>query len=94
LSIYYRNDRKDNPNKSLNPEKGDFLEDLLTEAKSLKSSDIHFEVYEDSARIRFRIDGQLIERYKVEKDQYLELVNKVKIRSKLNITEKRLPQDA
>lgn len=93
LSIYYRKDRKDNPNKSLNTEKGDFLEDLLTEAKSLKSSDIHFEVYEDSARIRFRIDGQLIERYKVEKDQYLELVNKVKIRSKLNITEKRLPQD-
>ena len=50
-------------------------------------------MYEESARIRFRIDGQLIERYKIEKENYLELVNKVKIRSKLNITEKRLPQD-
>lgn len=93
LSIYYRKERHANSNKSLNVEKGDFLENLLTEAKSLKSSDIHFEVYEESARIRFRIDGQLIERYKVEKDNYLELVNKVKIKSKLNITEKRLPQD-
>ncbi|MGH2667454.1 GspE/PulE family protein [Flavobacterium sp.] len=93
LSIYYRKERNVNSNKSLNVEKGDFLENLLTEAKSLKSSDIHFEVYEESARIRFRIDGQLIERYKVEKDNYLELVNKVKIKSKLNITEKRLPQD-
>jgi type IV pilus assembly protein PilB len=66
---------------------------LLAESRSLKSSDIHFEVYEESARIRFRIDGQLIERYKVEKDNYLELVNKIKIKAKLNITEKRLPQD-
>lgn len=93
LSVYYRKERRENENKSLNIDKGDFLENLLEEAKSLKSSDIHFEVYEASARIRFRIDGQLIERYKVEKDNYLELVNKIKIRAKLNITEKRLPQD-
>ncbi|MHC0439228.1 GspE/PulE family protein [Flavobacterium sp. 3-210] len=93
LSIYYRKERIASSNKSLNFDKGDFLENLLSEAKSLKCSDIHFEVYEKSARIRFRIDGQLIERYKVEYENYLELVNKIKIRSKLNITEKRLPQD-
>ena len=93
LSIYYRKERVQNTQKSLNIDSGDFLDNLLQEAKSLKSSDIHFEVYEESARIRFRIDGQLIERYKVERDNYLELVNKVKIRAKLNITEKRLPQD-
>lgn len=93
LSIYYRKERTSNSNKSFSVDKGDFLENLLGEAKSLKCSDIHFEVYEDSARIRFRIDGQLIERYKVEMDNYLELVNKIKIKSKLNITEKRLPQD-
>lgn len=93
LSIYYRKDRQVNLSKSLNVDKGDFLENLLGEAKSLKCSDIHFEVYEDSSRIRFRIDGQLIERYKVERENYLELVNKIKIKAKLNITEKRLPQD-
>lgn len=93
LSIYYRKERQANASKSLNVDKGDFLENLLGEAKSLKCSDIHFEVYEDSSRIRFRIDGQLIERYKVERENYLELVNKIKIKAKLNITEKRLPQD-
>jgi type IV pilus assembly protein PilB len=93
LSIYYRKERMESSNKTFTVNSGDFLENLLTEAKSLKSSDIHCEIYEESARIRFRIDGQLIERYKIERDNYLELVNKIKIRSKLNITEKRLPQD-
>jgi len=93
LSVYYRKERQESSNKAFNVDKGDFLENLLEEAKSLKCSDLHFEVYEASSRIRFRIDGQLIERYKVEKEQYLELVNKVKIKAKLNITEKRLPQD-
>jgi general secretion pathway protein E/type IV pilus assembly protein PilB len=93
LSIYYRKERNYSSGKSLNIDKGDFLENLLYEAKSLKSSDIHCEIYEEVARIRFRIDGQLIERYKIERDNYAELVNKIKIRAKLNITEKRLPQD-
>lgn len=93
LSVYYRKERLTTSNKALNFERGDFLENLLEEAKALKCSDIHFEVYENSARIRFRIDGQLIERYKIERENYLELVNKIKIKAKLNITEKRLPQD-
>lgn len=93
LSIYYRKERQFQTSKSFSVEKNDFLEDLLSEAKSLKCSDIHFEVYDESARIRFRIDGQLLERYKIQRDNYLELVNKVKIKAKLNITEKRLPQD-
>jgi type IV pilus assembly protein PilB len=92
LSSYYRKERSDVIN-TFNLEKNDFLENLIQKAKSLKSSDIHFEVYEDNGRIRFRIDGQLIEFYKLEHEKYLELVNKVKIKSKLNITEKRLPQD-
>ncbi|MDR6299400.1 GspE/PulE family protein [Mesonia maritima] len=71
----------------------DFLENLIWDAKSTGSSDIHFESFKDMARIRFRIDGKLIERYKVKKEDYPELVNKIKIKSKLNITEKRLPQD-
>jgi len=93
LSIYYRKDRGISATKSLNIDKTDFLENLLYEARSLKSSDIHFEIYEENARIRYRIDGQLLERYKVERENYLELINKIKIKAKLNITEKRLPQD-
>lgn len=93
LAIYYRKERANETKSAFKIDNSDFLENLLNEAKSLKSSDIHFEVYEKTARIRFRIDGQLIERYKIELENYLELVNKVKIRAKLNITEKRLPQD-
>lgn len=93
LSLYYRKERITASSKSFQIDQQDFLERLISEAKSLKSSDIHFEIYEKDARIRFRIDGQLIERYKVEHENYLELVNKIKIKSKLNITEKRLPQD-
>ena len=92
LSTYYRKERNVTA-KTVTVDKSDFLETLLEEAQALKSSDIHFEVYEKSSRIRLRIDGQLIERYKVERENYLELVNKIKIRAKLNITEKRLPQD-
>lgn len=94
LSLYYRKERVEtSESKNINIDRGDFLETLLSEAKNLKSSDIHCEIYEKAARIRFRIDGHLIERYKIELENYLELVNKIKIRSKLNITEKRLPQD-
>jgi type IV pilus assembly protein PilB len=93
LSVHYRIERKDVANQNFNLNDIDFLEKLILEAQSLKSSDIHFEIYEQVARIRFRIDGQLIERYNLSKDSYLELVNKIKIRAKLNITEKRLPQD-
>lgn len=93
LSVYYRRERPAQNDKVFTVESNDFLETLIYEAQSLKSSDIHFEVYEDVARIRFRIDGHLIQRYKIERDNYLELVNKVKIKAKLNITEKRLPQD-
>jgi type II secretory ATPase GspE/PulE/Tfp pilus assembly ATPase PilB-like protein len=66
---------------------------LIFEAKSIGSSDIHFEVYEEDARIRFRVDGLLIEKYKIPGDNYLELINKIKIEANLDITEKRLPQD-
>ncbi len=72
---------------------GDFLENLIRDAKATQSSDIHFEIFKDSARVRFRIDGKLIERNTIKKEDYAELVNKIKIKSNLNITEKRLPQD-
>ena len=70
-----------------------FLEQLIHEAKELGSSDIHIEIYEEKARIRIRIDGMLVERYTVNKTDYPALVNKIKIKANLDISEKRLPQD-
>jgi type IV pilus assembly protein PilB len=71
----------------------DFLVALISEAKNLGSSDIHIEYYEEKCRVRFRIDGHLIERYTINKNDYPALINKIKIKADLNISEKRLPQD-
>ena len=71
----------------------DFLERILLEAKSIGSSDIHFEPYENRCRVRLRLDGKLLEYYTVPLQDYPTMVNKVKIRANLDIAEKRLPQD-
>lgn len=71
----------------------DFLQNMITDAFQNNASDIHFEAYEESCRVRFRIDGKLIERHMIEKGNYPSLVNQVKILANLDISEKRLPQD-
>lgn len=71
----------------------DFLTKLIREAKNLGSSDIHIESYEERNRVRIRIDGHLVERYAIEKQEYPSIVNKIKIMSNMDIAEKRLPQD-
>jgi len=70
-----------------------FLNDLIREARSLKSSDIHIEIYEEKCRVRIRIDGMMVERYLLKKTEYPALINKIKIMANLDIAEKRLPQD-
>ena len=74
-------------------DKDDFLLRIVHEARAAGSSDIHIEIYDEEARVRIRIDGHLVEKYKIDKTEYPEIVNKVKIKSNLDITEKRLPQD-
>ncbi|MGK6353535.1 GspE/PulE family protein [Parapedobacter sp. DT-150] len=92
---YLREDveRQDTGSGSYLGESSDFLSDLIGEARRLKSSDIHLEVYEDRCRVRIRIDGLMIERYRLEKKDYPAVINKIKILSGLDIAEKRLPQD-
>ena len=76
-----------------NVQSEEFVVKLIGEAKELRSSDIHIEPYEALSRVRIRIDGQLVERYVIAKEQYPALVNKIKIMAHLDIAEKRLPQD-
>jgi len=71
----------------------DFLPKVISEAYGIGASDIHIEIYEETARIRFRVDGKLVERYRVASEEYPALVNKIKIQANLDIAEKRLPQD-
>lgn len=92
LGKYYRN-TSDADEKIVFDAKMDFVDRLIQEANKLGSSDIHIEIYGDTARIRIRIDGNLIHRFTLDKTDYPELINKIKIRSNLDISEKRLPQD-
>lgn len=66
---------------------------LLMKAIKLKSSDIHIEPYEDEIRVRYRIDGVLVEIKKMPKNLIYGLVSRIKIMSGMDIAEKRLPQD-
>ncbi|MBN8696062.1 MAG: type II/IV secretion system protein [Bacteroidetes bacterium] len=96
LSKYYRNANVLSSVKQIgggSVKSDDFLPMLISEAKSLGSSDIHIEVYEEKCRVRIRVDGMLIERYAIDKNEYPTLINKIKIKANLDIAEKRLPQD-
>ncbi len=95
LEKYYPNDKQDSRfnNSFYTGEADNFLHDLISEAKLLRSSDIHIEIYEVSCRVRIRIDGMLVQRYFIEKSRYPSLINKIKIIANLDIAEKRLPQD-
>lgn len=71
----------------------DFLEKLLATAKHIGSSDIHFEIYEEKCRVRLRLDGKLKEYFIIKHNDYPVIINKLKIKAGLDISEKRLPQD-
>lgn len=91
LSTNFRQS-KTNQTEDLNYSK-DFLEKILLSAKDIGSSDIHFEPYEYKCRVRFRLDGKLKEQYIISLQEYPVIVNKLKIKAGLDISEKRLPQD-
>lgn len=96
LGKYYRLTYKNKQAETVNFEgssQEDFVYKLIIEADYLGSSDIHIEKYEDRCRVRLRIDGKLIEKYVIHKEDYPALVNKLKIKANLDIAEKRLPQD-
>lgn len=70
-----------------------FLHKMLLDAFSMRASDIHFEPYEHQYRVRFRVDGELREIATpptVIKDK---LASRIKVISRLDIAEKRVPQD-
>ncbi len=66
---------------------------ILTQAVQEKVSDIHIEAFEHEVRVRYRKDGVLHVVMKPPKKAYNAIVSRIKIMSKLDIAEKRLPQD-
>ncbi|MEX0274651.1 MAG: GspE/PulE family protein [Flavobacteriaceae bacterium] len=91
LATNYRQ-KKEGSNQQLHLT-NDFLERILWEAKNIGCSDIHFEPYEERCRVRFRLDGKLLEQFTIANAEYPTIINKIKIKANLDIAEKRLPQD-
>ncbi|MFZ6814040.1 type IV-A pilus assembly ATPase PilB [Undibacterium sp. Rencai35W] len=70
-----------------------FLQKMLIDAINMGASDLHFEPFEKFYRIRFRVDGELREIAQPPLAIKDKLVSRVKVISKLDISEKRVPQD-
>ncbi len=70
-----------------------FVNRLLAEAYVKKASDIHVEPYEKVFRVRFRIDGNLVEVATPPKSMMASVLSRLKIMSQMDISEKRKPQD-
>ena len=66
---------------------------LLFEAVQAGASDIHIQPYETGTTVRLRIDGVLFDNFDLPKDMQEEVISRIKILGKMNIAEKRLPQD-
>ena len=72
-----------------------FVNQILTEAIELRATDVHIEPFEDELRVRYRIDGVLQQTSIASEVKQFQpaIVSRLKILSKLDIAEKRLPQD-
>lgn len=70
-----------------------FIQKTLADALNAGASDIHFEFYEHTARVRFRVDGQLREVVQPPVAVRSQLASRIKVMAKLDISEKRIPQD-
>lgn len=70
-----------------------YVNKILADAFLKKASDIHVEPYENNFRIRFRIDGTLVEVVKPPKGLMLPIISRLKIMAQMDISEKRKPQD-
>lgn len=70
-----------------------FINNTIVDAIQKGASDIHFEPYEKNFRIRYRIDGLLIETFNTKKNLAPKVISRLKIMSSLDIAEKRIPQD-
>jgi type IV pilus assembly protein PilB len=66
---------------------------IISEAISLRASDIHIEPFADRVRVRYRIDGLLVERDAAPRRLLAPLLSRIKIMGGIDISEKRRPQD-
>jgi type IV pilus assembly protein PilB len=90
IDYYYKNYIKQDDNISHTIE---ILDNILRQAIIEKASDVHIEPQEQNVTIRIRVDGYLKEILTYSHDIYNQLITRIKILGKMDIAEKRLPQD-
>ena len=66
---------------------------IISQSVKARASDIHVEPYRDSFKVRYRVDGILYDLLSPPKSIQLALISRIKVMAKMNIAEKRLPQD-
>jgi type IV pilus assembly protein PilB len=69
------------------------IDSIMREGYARKASDVHMESAKDKVRVRYRIDGVLHDAHVLPKEAESSLIARIKILSKLDITETRMPQD-
>lgn len=70
-----------------------FVNSLFYQAIKKKSSDIHIEMHEFKAEVRYRVDGVLTKHIELDKNIMSLVISRIKVISNLDISEKRVPQD-
>lgn len=66
---------------------------IIEQGINYRASDIHIEPMEDMVRVRYRVDGYLLEQFTLPKEIYLSICSRIKLQANMDIAEKRLPQD-
>ena len=69
------------------------VNNIISQSIKARASDIHIEPYQDSFKVRYRVDGILYDLLAPKKSIQSSLISRIKVMAKLNIAEKRLPQD-
>lgn len=69
------------------------LNSMIAQAVNMRASDVHIEPFNDNVRVRFRIDGDLQEIMNLSRNTISAIITRIKIMGKMNIAERRIPQD-
>jgi general secretion pathway protein E/type IV pilus assembly protein PilB len=69
------------------------LDEIIRRALKAKASDVHLEPKRERLNVRFRVDGEMVEEQSVPPDIALEVVSRIKVLARMDIAERRVPQD-
>lgn len=69
------------------------LDMVVHRGMAKRASDIHWEPRQNDVRVRFRIDGVMVEQLTLDSEVYTQVVTRAKVLARMDITERRLPQD-